>query len=394
MNKNGMIPAIAIVLLIGGGAMLMSKGYDPVTVASEQKGSLLTAEQVNVSFQQVGGKITEVLVEEEQHVKKGDVLMKLDSTDIDLEISKLQKDIAQLDAQIKQTASSIQVGYEKINTQQTQALIGIKKAETSQKQVFDGARDEDIRQQQLAVQSAMASYEDTKRSYTRMKQLYEQGALSKADYDNISTALSLAEKAVMQQQEALAKMMTGATTEEKMQASLSTENAKTALSQVDQARKELDTQKVEIERLQAQKEGLEVQLQTLGVKRDRLTLQAPQDGKIIKVVSKIGENVAAGAPVIMLETDQLYYDVYVDEQQVTKLKAGEKLQGHLVALDQSIDGKIEFITAAPQFANLRMSREKGQADLASFQVRVQVERTEKLLPGMTIEVNLDEIPAR
>jgi len=189
-------------------------------------------------------------------------------------------------------------------------------------------------------------------------------------------------------------MLTGATEEERMQASLSTENAKTALAQVDQARKELETKKVEIERLQAQKDGLEVQLKTLEVKRDRLTLKAPQDGKIIKVVSKVGENVAAGSPVIMLETDQLYYDVYVDEQQVTKLKAGEELAGHLVALDQEVKGNIEFITAAPQFANLRMSREKGQADLASFQVRVQVERTEKLLPGMTIEVNLDEIPAR
>gem|GEM_PF-3680295 len=48
-------------------------------------------------------------------------------------------------------------------------------------------------------------------------------------------------------------MLTGATEEERMQASLSTENAKTALAQVDQARKELETKKVEIERLQAQK---------------------------------------------------------------------------------------------------------------------------------------------
>jgi len=86
-----------------------------------------------------------------------------------------------------------------------------------------------------------------------MKQLYEQGALSKADFDSISTSLQLAEKAVKQQQEALSKMLTGATEEERMQASLSTENAKTALAQVDQARKELETKKVEIERLQAQK---------------------------------------------------------------------------------------------------------------------------------------------
>ncbi|MBM7588927.1 HlyD family secretion protein [Brevibacillus fulvus] len=394
MKKEIIIPAVAVAFLLGGGAMLMAKGSDPVTVASAQKGSMLTAEQINVSFQQVGGNITEVLVEEEQHVKKGDVLMKLDTTDTDLEIAQLEKQIAQLDLQIKESNQTIQTGFDKLATQQEQAEIGIKTAEAAEKQVYDGARDEDIRQQQIAVQSAQASYEDTKRTYDRTKQLYDQGAVSKSQFDSISTSLSLAEKQVKQQQEALSKMLTGATAEEKTQASLATEKARTALAQVEQARQDLETQKLAVQQLQTQKEALEVQLKSLQVKKERATLLAPQDGKIIKVVSKAGENVTAGAPVIMLETDELYYDVYLDEKQVTKIKAGGELTGHLVSLDQDLPGKVRFITAAPQFANLRMSREKGQADLAAFQVRVYVQRTEALLPGMTVEVNVDELAAR
>jgi len=38
-----------------------------------------------------------------------------------------------------------------------------------------------------------------------------------------------------------------------------------------------------------------------------------------------------------------------------------------------------------------MSREKGQADLSMFLVRVTMDGNADLLPGMTAEVKLDEV---
>lgn len=52
---------------------------------------------------------------------------------------------------------------------------------------------------------------------------------------------------------------------------------------------------------------------------------------------------------------------------------------------------VTSIAAAPQFASLRMSREKGQADLSMFLVRIAMDANADLLPGMTAEVKLDEI---
>lgn len=56
-----------------------------------------------------------------------------------------------------------------------------------------------------------------------------------------------------------------------------------------------------------------------------------------------------------------------------------------------VTGVITSIAAAPQFASLRMSREKGQADLSMFLVRVTMDGNADLLPGMTAEVKLDEV---
>nr|WP_200758515.1 hypothetical protein [Effusibacillus dendaii] len=66
---------------------------------------------------------------------------------------------------------------------------------------------------------------------------------------------------------------------------------------------------------------------------------------------------SAGSPVIALETNQVYYDFYVDEKQMNKFKVDGKVTGHLISANRDIDGKVRFITAAPQFASLRMSRE-------------------------------------
>lgn len=45
--------------------------------------------------------------------------------------------------------------------------------------------------------------------------------------------------------------------------------------------------------------------------------------------------------------------------------------------------------AAPSFADLRMTREQGQADLTSFKMRVYTDQDPQLLRGMTVELAND-----
>ena len=118
-----------------------------------------------------------------------------------------------------------------------------------------------------------------------------------------------------------------------------------------------------------------------------MALKASADGKVTRVIPKIGENVPAGATVAVIEPKQLYYDIYVDETQISAYTPGDKVPGYAAALKKEVEGVVRYITAAPQYANMRMSREKGQADASSFLVRIDVQRTPELLPGMTLEVN-------
>ncbi|MFX4263817.1 HlyD family secretion protein [Pelotomaculum propionicicum] len=329
--KKRLIPLILLAIaLITGGILMTLNGKDAVTMASTVKFGLLAADTLNQSFQGVGGRVISIQATEEQQVKQGDVLMALDSTDIDLQIAKLKTDIQQLDVKLQQT-----------NAQ--------------------GDRREDVERQLLAVEAAQQALDLAQINYDRTKALFDAGALAQANLDTVSYQLDTAKNASSQQQAALKKLET-----------------------------DIQNNAYNVELVEKQKESMEVQLQSLEVQKQRMTLKAPADGKVTRIIPKVGENIPAGATVVVIESKQLYYDIYVDETQISSYTPGSRVSGYAAALKKNVEGEVRYITAAPQYANMRMSREKGQADAASFLVRIDVQRAPDLLPGMTLEVNTGE----
>lgn len=330
MKKNYILAFILIVALGAGGYLLIKEGNDAVTLAVQKKSGILTTDQVNVSFQQVGGRVINQLVQEEQRVKKGDVLMVLDPTDTDLAVAKLESELSTMDLKIKQAEEAI--------------------------------GSEDITRQQLVVEAASESLKTAKVNYQRTKELYDNEATTTVNFENAETQFTLAQNKLNQENEVLSKY-----------------------------KKDMSNKIIGIDLLRKQKEGLNIQLNSLNLQRERLTLKAPVDGKIVRVIPKVGENVAPGVPVILLESGQLYLDVYVAESQVMDFQVGEQIPLHLSSLNRDVKGVVRFITAAPQFASLRKTADKGLSDLNSFQVRVYIEQDKSILPGITAEVKMDEI---
>ncbi|KEO77993.1 biotin/lipoyl-binding protein [Paenibacillus sp. FSL M8-0228] len=442
MNKKIIVYVLLVVALGTGGTLMAMSGKDAVSMAAQQKNTLLTADTVNVAFQGVGGRVNTIEVKEEQQVKKGDVLMTLDPVDLDLQIEKLKTDIAQADVKIKQAKDGLQNQSEKISTSEKQGQLDIQAAQAGESLLNQGTRAEDILRQKLAIEAAQQSLdaaltgvETAKRNaeiaqktvssrqqaldlanvnYNRIKALYDAGAGTKAELDNAKNQLDnaqialdtatdqveiaknqiiaaskqsdIAKNGIAQQQTALDKMEAGATAEERQQARIKTEKAKEALTQTSQTRKDVKNSEYNVDLLAQQKQALSVQLKTLELQRGRMVLKASADGKVSRIVPKMGEIVSTGATGVVIETNQLYYDIYVGEDSMSQFKAGGNVNTHVVALDKDVQGKVRYITSAPQYTNMRMSRDKGLSDISSFQVRVDVQRTSELLPGMTVEV--------
>ncbi|KAF6583332.1 HlyD family secretion protein [Paenibacillus sp. EKM211P] len=442
MNKKIIVYMLLVVALGTGGTLMAMSGKDAVSLAATQKNTLLAADTVNVAFQGVGGRVKTIEVQEEQQVKKGDVLMTLDPVDLDLQIEKLKTDIAQADVKIKQAKEGLQNQSEKISSSEIQGQLDIQAAQAGETLLNQGARTEDIERQKLAIEAARQSLdaaltgvetakgnaeiakktvasrqqalELAKVNYNRLKVLYDAGAGSKAELDNAKNQLDNAQIAldtakdqveiannqitaaskqsditkngIAQQQTVLDKLEAGATAEERQQARIKTEKAKEALNQTSQTRKDVKNSQYNVDLLAQQKQAFMVQLKTVELQRGRMVLKASTDGKVSRIVPKLGEIISTGATGVVIETNQLYYDIYVGEDSISQFKAGQNVISHVVALHKDVQGTVKYITSAPQYTNMRMSRDKGLADISSFQVRVNVQRTSELLPGMTVEV--------
>ena len=144
-----------------------------------------------------------------------------------------------------------------------------------------------------------------------------------------------------------------------------------------------------LKELQANAKSLHCELDKLLLEDQRLTLRAPEDGKILELLYEPGEVVPMGSPAVILETNRKYFDIYVNEMQANNFQAGSSVIGYAVAIKENIPGTVRIVTAAPSFADLRMTRERGTADLTSFKVRIYVDNVDRLLTGMTIEVDND-----
>ena len=357
-KKFGIIFAVVMVVT---GLLLMYTGNDALVLATEKKEGILTAEQIKLSFENVGGRMVKECVKEADQVKKGDVLMVLDSTDVDLSIAKLEAQIAQMKSQIKSAGGGVD--------------IAMSKADTDEQQSF-----RQIDQQKAAVGAAEANYNNASLDYNRKVQLFEVGAISKSELDAAQTSLQVNSANVAQQKQLLSKLLAG-TTDNGDTDSL---NLPTIALERQTAANKLN----DVEALNQQLKGLEVQLKELKVKKERLTLRAPEDGKIIKILAKEGEMIAQNTPVLLMESNRYYFDIYVSEEKVDKYKEGDEIEAVSVAGKKKVKGTIRLLTQAPGFADLRMTREKGQADLTSFQMRIYLEPTEDILPGMTMGVKM------
>jgi len=366
-QKAERVGILFLALLIVGGLVLLYRGNDAVALGVEKKEGILTAEQVKMSFDSVSGRLLRQAVKEGDVVKKGDVIMEIDPTDTDLAIAKAQAQIAQLEAQIAGKSGSQQVSYQKADNDETQSF-------------------RQIDQQRAAVASAAATLRNSELDYNRKSALVEAGAIARSELDDATTALSVAQANVEQQQQSLDRLLAGA------RDTGATESL--ALPTIAQERADAANMSNDITALERQRDQLLVTLEQLKVQKERLVLRAPEDGKVLKVLAKEGEMISQSTPVVLLESQRSYYDIYLSEQQAAGLAEGDTIVGTTVAGKKQVSGTIRLLSQAPSFADLKQSREKGQADLSAFLVRIYIDPTDGVQPGMTIGVSDREFAKR
>lgn len=356
------------VALVAAGLIWLGNRSDAITEAERLKAGILTAHQVKTAFEGVGGRIVARPREESDRVAAGDLIMALDPTDVEIAIREAEAQIRSYDAQIAELEGTIELTLRTADTTELETWRRIEEAEAVRR-------------------TTAADLENSRLVYERAKRLRPSGAVSEADYDAAKSAYEAKRSALLGAERSVRALAVGA--DEKALAKLrktgSAEGMR--LSAVENARFNAANLRNTLQNLRALREAALVKLDDLKVDRDRLTLEAPQSGKILELLFEEGEIVGAGVPVALIETDRRYVEIYVSEADAGRYAPGAEIPLHAPAIGRDFAGTVRFCEAAPEFAELRMVRERGQADLTLFRVRIDVPAdVEGLLTGMTVEV--------
>lgn len=363
------IAGFAAAGVVAAGLILLGNRNDAISEAESLKAGVLTAHQVRVAFETVGGRLTERPIEEGRIVEAGDLLLGIDGTDLRLSIESTEAAILQADAQITLERDGIALALAQAATTERTLWRQIEEAEASRK-------------------AAAAQLETAETAWRRAERLFPQGAIAQAAHDEARSGWVSAREGLAISERTVSRLALGATKEQmaRLRAKGSAEGM--TLESVANTRQAAENRRSSLAALEAGKAQLETTLKQLRVNEKRLEIRAPERAKVLEVLFEPGELVAPNTPAVLLESERMYLDIYVSEADAGRFAAGTTVSCRSPALGRDFEGRVRLVDAAPDFANLRQVRERGQADLTLFRVRVDVKPAEGLLPGMTLEVRL------
>jgi len=271
----------------------------------------------------VVGRVQELYVHKGDAVKKGQVLVQLESLDLRAKLA--------------------------------QAKAALDRAKQELDKMNRGTREEEIRAAYNLWAVARSKAEQAERDLNRFKALREQEAISQQKLEDAERDWKVAKD--------------------------SESALKAVLDQAQAGYREEDKRATAAQYKAAEDQVAEVQALV-----DELTLVAPINGEVVDRIVEPGELVSPGFPIVSLvDLNDVWVTFNLREDLLAHVRMGSIFTARIPALgNKDIEVKVNYISARGDFATWRATRASGDFDLKTFEVRgVPIEHVEGLRPGMS-----------
>jgi membrane fusion protein, multidrug efflux system len=347
----------------------------------------------------LGGTVLEVKIEENQVVKAGAVLVKIDPRDYQVALATAQADLANSQAAALAARTGVPITStttaSQLSTSQAKVQSGRAGVMAAQKEV-DAARARQ-RAAQAHRDELQAKEIKAARDLDRMKQLIAKGEISQEQYDATVSEADAARAA-----EATAQADVAAAEQAVSVAQSGVEQARAMLAQSEaEVRAALTApQRVAVSRAQAQSADARVQQAQAALDQAQLNLEyttviAPQSGVISKKAVERGQIVQPGQPLFaIVPLEGLWVTANFKETQLGKMRIGQRA---LIAVDayggRKYRAYVHSMSAATgeKFSLLPPENATGNyvKVIQRVPVRIEFERGQDpehlLRPGMSVE---------
>lgn len=244
-----------------------------------------------------GDRIENILVKENEYVKKGQPLATLNSQET-------------LKAAYDESIQLVAVAQSKLDQVKAGAKESEVKAQEFRVGAFQSRLDSEKKAQDEIVERERYQMEESKRQWDRFKKLCEEGAVSASEADRYYVSYKTHEKNL---QEAIDKREGKIKSLEALVASNEQTKQKIAeIRPVDVKLAESELNKAKAGRNKAQKE------------LSFATVLSPQDGQILKIIARPGDKVSDEGILEMADTDNMIVIAEVYQTDVPHIKIGQK----------------------------------------------------------------------
>ncbi len=221
--------------------------------------------------------------------------------------------------------------------------------------VQQGARPEQRQAAYEMWQKAKAGLDIAKRSFERIKNLYDEGVTTAQKRDEAEAAYNAAlatERAAKAEYEL---SVNGAEIEDKEMAAAKYRQAQGAVEEVDSYINEM-------------------------------ALTAVHDGEVSNIFPSVGELVGSGAPIMSIAyLDDLWISFNIREDYMKDYNIGNKTTAYIPALDKNIEVEVYYMKDLGTYAVWRATKTTGEYDIKTFEVRARpTTQVEGLRPGMSV----------
>ena len=323
--------------------------HDTLLITVDATGSLAPQSEISLSFSS-SGRVAEVLVEEGQAVEAGQLLARLDTDDLKLQVAQAQAALAAAEAQLAQLLASPrpeEVAVEEANLAAAQAQVSA--AAANRDQVSAGADEGQIAAAEAQVASATAQQKSAFDMHERTMECFNlklpagttlpNGKVLAEDMEEkicpalgapeeqARYALAVADALLAAARSELEDLQAGADADQVRAAQA---NVVTVAAQRDATQAQLDlllagSSEEEIATTQASVDDARVALEQAQSRLDKAALTAPLAGTITSLDVQPGEIASANQPVVVLsDLANLEVEVNLDETDVARVAIGQE----------------------------------------------------------------------
>ncbi|SRR5579883_238141 len=341
---------VLIFMILIGGAVL---GYSywrnaqliETTDDAQVDGSIYTISS------RVTGHVAEVMVGDQQAVKAGDVLVRLDAKDFEVAIAKARADLADAIASLQSVRTDVPITA----TTTASTLASAKSSRLDASAAVAGAEQQlgaaraRLATAQANVRVAEANYTKASQDVARYKQLVDKDEISKQQYDQAVSAEAAARATLDAQKAQVAEAQQNISVAEK-----SVEQARARVAQADAQIESAMTgpQQIKVTEARAASAAAKVEQQKAALQQAELNLQyttitAPVTGIVAKKSVEAGNNVSAGQQLMALvPLDDIWITANFKETQLRDMRAGQPVKIKVDAYDREYQGKVLRIAGA------------------------------------------------